>query len=132
MIRKYLPVLFVLLFAQCTERHTEVQTIQIKGKPVVFVRTFHLERGSVKWSYKGEIKGKVGVCISGCSIVAEKDYITDCPQTQILSGKFDVLSPYVGQEEGVNRGTQRCFVFVPEKGSSGTIRITFEETIGGW
>lgn len=128
-------LLLVLLFPLlcCESDRTETFTVKIDGKPVNLVYVFHLSRGSLKWSYEGEVKGKVGVCISWCGNIVEDQYTVSCTKMQMLSGKFDVPIPNYGMEEGIDAGAQRCFVFVPEEGSRGEIRVTFTESrIGGW
>lgn len=121
----YLFIIFLLL--GCTKKYEETYTIKIEGKPVSLVYRFHLKHGSVKWSYKGEIIGKVGVCISGCSSIVEDQFTATCPQTEVLTGKFNILHPVTGYDEELVEGREKCFVFVPEKGTKGSVQITFKE-----
>jgi hypothetical protein len=116
----------------CERDRSETVTIKIEGKPVNLPYVYHLTRGSLSWTYQGEIEGKVGICISGCSIIVEDQFTVNCPQVQMLSGKFSIASN-TGPDEGIEAGKQLCFVFVPEKNSRGIIHVKFTESrIGGW
>lgn len=134
MIRMSFFLLVSLSLSQsgCVSDRLEAFTINITGKPVNLSYIYHLKRGSLSWSYQGEVEGSVGVCISGCATIVENQFTSTCPQVQTLSGKFDTASN-TGAEEGIEAGTQRCFVFIPRGDSRGTIKIKFKESkIGGW
>lgn len=134
MTKRLSYLILMVLFMGCERDRTETFTIKIEGKPVNLVHVYHLSRGKLRWSYEGEIEGKVGVCLTndtGCMQIVEDMFTINCPKGQMLSGKFNIPKPYVGAEKGINAGTKHCFVFVPEKGSRGEIRITFTESPGG-
>ncbi|SEJ26178.1 hypothetical protein SAMN04487995_3827 [Dyadobacter koreensis] len=126
--------LLIIMLSQisCERDRSETITVKIEGKPVNLPYAYHLTRGNLSWTYQGEIEGKVGVCISECSIIVEEKFTINCPQVQILSGKFSIASN-TGLFEGIKAGKQLCFVFVPEKGSKGIIHVKFTESkTGGW
>ncbi|WP_288243879.1 hypothetical protein [uncultured Chryseobacterium sp.] len=130
---KYICFSAIFLFGCGKRDHVETYTIKIAGKPVNLVHTFHLSRGSLKLSYKGNINGKVGVCASDCEIIAENAFTENCSKIDTLSGNFNTVDTRLGTEEGIDAGRQKCFIFIPEQGSTGVIHVTFSESrIGGW
>ena len=134
MTRRFIYLLlFTCIAAACERTHTETRTLQIKGKPTNLVYVSKLSRGSVGWSFTGEIDGKVGVCGLGCESIVEHDYLATCGQLDTLSGRFDKQEGNLGRVEGVDAGTHFCLVFIPHEEGHGEVQVTFtESTIGGW
>ena len=122
-----------MIFAGCTRQdHSQTFTVKIEGKPYNLVHRFEHNKGDLFWSYKGELTGKVGVCVSGCDNVAENEFTRNCGQIDILFGKFELKSRASGAE-GVRLGSQQCLVFIPENDkTTGEIKVTFVERAYGF
>lgn len=130
----FLLVLGVGMLA-CEPDHLETISVQIKGKPINLVYTPKLSSGFIDWYYDGEIQGKVGVCTSGCEGIVEEGYVANCPQGDTLSGKFSHQRQRGGVIDAEQPRQNYCLIFIPEEGSYGEVRVTFDERHccnGGW
>ena len=130
MTKRLSYLILMLLLMGCEKDRIETITVKIEGKPVNVVHEFHLSQGSMRWSFEGEMEGKVSVCISGCETILEDQFIESCPRVYTLSGKFNIPGPdqYPHGEDYMNAGRQHCFVFIPDESSRGEIRVTFMES----
>ena len=117
-----------MIFVCCgSEDYSQTFAIKMKGTPYNLVHRFEHDFGNLYLSYKGELSGKVGVCISGCEIVVEDGFRENCGKVDTLSGRFSQNS-YIAVTEGVLKGSQMCLVFIPEsKEVKGEIKVTFVE-----
>ena len=123
-----------MIFAGCTRQdHSQTFTVKIEGKPYNLVHRFEHNKGDLFWSYKGELAGKVTVCpYAYCETVVQDGFLRDCTKFDTLSGKFEKESMISGIE-GIRKGSQRCFVFIPENDkTTGEIKVTFVERAYGF
>lgn len=136
MIKRFIYLgLLAFSMLSCEPDHLETVTVQIKGKPVNLVYTPKISSGFIDWYFDGEIQGKVGVCSSFCEGIVEEGYVATCSQNDTLSGKFSHQRRLVGVAEAEQPRQNYCLVFIPEEGSYGEIRVTFDERHccnGGW
>lgn len=136
-ISKCLLSIFLLLILSCegATTHSERRVIRIEGKPVILTYIYHINTGSLEYSYEGLLDGNVGVCyITDCKRLAEKDFVSTCTRIDRLQGDLSKITPAASHEEEMDAGECRCLVFIPESQTTmGEITIEFKEgPIGSW
>ncbi len=132
-----LQSILLLLFLSCdgASTHSERRVVRIEGKPVTLTYIYHIDAGSLEYSYEGLLDGNVGVCyITDCKRLAEKDFVSTCTRIDRLQGDLSKITSGASHEEEMDVGEHRCLVFIPEdQATTGAITIEFkEDPIGSW